>query len=63
MRWWRGLQPNSRGALVALAVVLALHVGLRLGGDDGLSRGTLAGIVTAAAVLVVYSEYSAERGG
>ncbi len=57
------LQPNSKGALVGLAVVLVFHLALVLTGQGGFSTPVLAGIAFAAACLIVWSEYQAGRRG
>ena len=61
--WWRGLQQISRASIVLLALVLLFTAGLLLAGRDAPSVGIVAGVVLAAAVLVVYSEYVADRRG
>ncbi len=59
----RHLQPNSRGALVGLVVVLLVHLGLTASGRGGFSLPVLAGFVFAASCLVLWSEYQAGRRG
>ncbi len=57
------LQPNSRGALVGLVLVLLFHLALVLTGQGGFSLPVLAGFAFAAACLIGWSEYQAGRGG
>ncbi len=59
----RHLQPNSKGALFGLIVVLLVQLGLTVSGRGGFSLPVLAGFVFAASCLLVWSEYQAGRGG
>jgi hypothetical protein len=59
---WKGLQQLSKAALIALVVVVGVALGMEVVGD-GPSLGITAGFVAAAAVLVVYTEYTAAKQG
>lgn len=57
------LQPNSKGAMVGLVLVLLLQLVLALTGQRGFSLPVLAAFAFAATCLIVWSEYRAGPRG
>lgn len=63
IKGWTGLEQMSKAALGALGVVLVVVIGMEVTGHDTLSAGVLAGFICAAAAIVAYTEYTADKRG